>query len=169
MTVLSILLSAIKRCPDEIKRLRENSSFGATALGGKTQCQPNVYCAVPFGTRPYAFSTRHFRAGLRAVPSLRDSSLCLFYPGTSVPGSRLCRPYGNSSLCLFYPALPCRALGCAVPTGLVPMPFLPGTSVPGSRLCRPLRDSSPSLFYPGTSVPGSGLCRPLRDSSLCLF
>src|ERR1700744_3796093 len=102
MTVLSILLSAIKRCPDEIKRLRENSSFGATVLGGKTQCQPNVYCAVPFGTRPYAFSTRHFRAGLRAVPSLRDSSLCLFYP-----------------------ALPCRAPGCAVPTGLVPMPFLP--------------------------------------------
>src|SRR5579859_5037343 len=31
----------------------------------------------------------------------------------------LCRPFRDSILSLTYPALPCRALNCSVPTGLV--------------------------------------------------
>jgi hypothetical protein len=56
--------------------------------------------------------TRHFRAGLQIVPSLRDSPELRYLTGTSVPGYRLCRPFGTRLRS--YPALPCRATDCAV-------------------------------------------------------
>ena len=55
----------------------------------------------PFGTRfvnLFLPGTRHCRAGLQAVPSLRDS---------------IHKPHPTR-----HPALPCRATGCLVPSGL---------------------------------------------------
>jgi hypothetical protein len=70
-----------------------------------------------------ALCTRHCRAGLQVVPSLRDS------------------PHGP-----MYPAVPCRATGCAVPTGLAPWPYVPGSVVPGYRLCRPCGTRPGSIY-----------------------
>ena len=72
----------------------------------------------------------------------------LSLPGTSVPGYRLCRPFGTRMSCL----------------------SLPGTSVPGYRLCRPFGTRMSRLSLPSTSVPGYRLCRPFgtRMSRLSL-
>jgi hypothetical protein len=52
-------------------------------------------CAVPSGLASKPYATRHSRAGLRAVPSLRDSPLNRTLPGTPVPGYGLYRPFGT--------------------------------------------------------------------------
>jgi hypothetical protein len=117
--------------------------------------------AVPSGLASFPDPTRHSRAGLSIMPSLRDSPHSRILPGTSVPGSRLCRPVGTRLIPGSYPTLPCRALDCAVPSGLASFPdpirhFRAGLLIMPSR-----RDSPHSRILPGTSVPGSRLCRPV--------
>jgi hypothetical protein len=87
-----------------------------------------------------ALCTRHCRAGLQVVPSLRDS------------------PHGP-----MYPALPCRATGCAVPTGLAPWPYVPGSAVPGYRLCRPY-GTRPMALCTRQCRAGLQVVPSLRDS-----
>ena len=36
----------------------------------------------------------------------------------------LCRPFGTRPICRSYPALPCRAIGCSVPAGLLSLRHL---------------------------------------------
>jgi hypothetical protein len=52
--------------------------------------------------------TRHYRAGLQAVPSLTGLGILSFpFPGTAVPGYRLLRPFATEFMILMLPALLC--------------------------------------------------------------
>jgi hypothetical protein len=139
----------------------------------------------PYGTRPHTLiHTRHFRAGLQAVPSLRDSPSYPYpYPALPCRATGCAVPTGLASYPYPYPALPCRAAGCAVPSGLASYPY-PYPALPcrvqavtslrdsphtliltrhfhaGLQAVPSLRDSPHTLSLPGTSVPGYGCAVP---------
>jgi hypothetical protein len=69
---------------------------------------------------------------------------------------KLCRPSGTPLINLGYPALPCRAIGCSVPAGLVPLrqadlAYL--TRDPGLAM---ILTGTAFLFHPGQNLQQRG-------------
>jgi hypothetical protein len=171
--------------------MHDPPEFVQEQAGGRGPRRPQRFadvsagqCAVPPGLASYLIHTRHFRAGLQAVPSLRDSPSYPYpYPALPCRATGCAVPPGLASYPYPYPALPCRAAGCAVPSGLASYPY-PYPALPcrvqavtslrdsphtliltrhfhaGLQAVPSLRDSPHTLSLPGTSVPGYGCAVP---------